>query len=113
MIKEDNSPREVVPQTPETINLTDNEPRVTVPEPLPEVVEKPVATENVVVEVVVPKKEPSPVYEVPVVADEPTNLVKADVDMTEVVPIEPKVELKVEKSKPQPMNGDVAKVSDE
>ena len=102
--------------SPEPTTKIENEP-ATVVEPVPVlevvVVEKPVASENVVVEPLVPKKEPSPVVkEELMVVEEPKKLEpEADADMTEVVTVEEKVELKPEKPKPKPMNGDVAKVS--
>lgn len=115
MIKEQNSSAVVAEAlSPIPTNPTDNEPATaTAPVPVPEIVEKPVASENVVVDTVVPKKEPSPVKEDLMVVEEPKKFEpEADADMTEVVTVEEKLELKAEKSKPKPMNGDVTKVSD-
>ncbi|XP_026739025.1 uncharacterized protein LOC113501910 isoform X2 [Trichoplusia ni] len=109
LIKEENSPAVEDPQTPDPIEQKENEPTATAPEPKPEVVEeKPAVKENVAVEPIVLKKELSPVKEVPMLVEEPKKE-KADVEMAEAFPAEDKVELKTEKPKPQPMNGDVAK----
>ncbi|KAJ8731142.1 hypothetical protein PYW07_004306 [Mythimna separata] len=112
LIKEEISPAAVAENlSPEPKTQTENEPAiVTEPVSVPEVAEKPVAPDNVVVEPVVPKKEPSPVKEDLMVVEEPRKLEpEADADMTEVVTVQEKVELKTEKPKPKPMNGDVAK----
>ncbi|PZC85821.1 hypothetical protein B5X24_HaOG215183 [Helicoverpa armigera] len=112
LTKEENSPPAVAENpSPEATTQPENEPAtVTEPTPVPEVVEKPVAPENAPVVTEVPKKEPSPVKEELMVVEEPKKLEReADVDMTEVVTVEEKVERKTEKPKPKPMNGDVTK----
>ncbi|XP_075978149.1 uncharacterized protein LOC142977905 isoform X2 [Anticarsia gemmatalis] len=103
----------IAEETPEQSDKTNDEPEpVTtqvVPQPEVEEKEKPSTSDNAVTEPVVAKKEPSPVKEEPMVVEERKPEKVPDVEMAEVLPVEDKVEPKVEKPKPQPMNGDIAK----
>ncbi|KAJ0176422.1 hypothetical protein K1T71_007601 [Dendrolimus kikuchii] len=99
------------PSPPVTV-VPENEPRPVEPsieeakpQPAVEDVKEPIAVAIV--------KEPSPIKEVPPVEEPKSEAVvqdkQPDVEMTEVKPIEDKIEQKIDKPKIQPMNGDVNK----
>ncbi|CAH0692036.1 unnamed protein product [Spodoptera exigua] len=105
--------------TPEPPKQPQNEPAPTI-EPVPstskapDVIEKLVASDNVVVETVVPVKAPVSEKEELMVVEEPKKLEpEVDADMTEVVTVEEKAEQKVEKPKPKSVNGDVVTKEDQ
>lgn len=108
-IKEEKIPVAVV-ATPEPIKQPKDELKtVTKPVSVPEVVEKDkIVHKDVVIEPVAAVKLSNPVKVEPIAVEE-RKQEKGDVEMAEVLPLEEKVEPKVEKPKLQPMNGDIAK----